>query len=247
MKLSLLTCAMNRLEHIKKTYIKNIESCKEYLNDDIEFVLLNFNSNDDLDSWVASNLKKLPINFNYIKTNKPKFFDMALTKNITGKFATGDVLCWVDADNYISNEFINFVFEKFSNQKNIALNVNWSPKTEGMCGRVVCKKEDFVKINGYDESMKGWGYEDIDFTERLKRLGVSVEEIPNHLLSCISHSSLNRLKNYNQNYIRKLSESHPFSQMKYESNYRNFLISQQNIKENKIKANVNKDWGILEL
>lgn len=34
-------------------------------------------------------------------------------------------------------------------------------------------KEDFIRINGFDESFKGWGYEDSDFVIRLIRSGVS--------------------------------------------------------------------------
>lgn len=33
-------------------------------------------------------------------------------------------------------------------------------------------KEDYVKINGFDENYEGWGYEDDDFGNRLTALGI---------------------------------------------------------------------------
>ena len=116
-----------------------------------------------------------------------------------------------------------------------------------MCGRVSCSKHNFMKINGYDETMKGWGYEDLDFVNRLQKVGILKKEIPLKYMDCIVHSNEIRFENYNKKFVTKLTQSHSHFEMRYESNYRNFRISQQNIKENKIKANVNKDWGILEL
>ena len=172
---------------------------------------------------------------------------MSVTKNILGKFATGEFLCWLDADNFIKTGFTDFLFKSFDYDKNIVLNVEWSPETTGMCGRVSCSKHNFMKINGYDETMKGWGYEDLDFVNRLQKVGIFKKEIPLKYMDCIVHSNEIRFENYNKKFVTKLTQSHSHFEMRYESNYRNFRISQQNIKENKIKANVNKDWGILEL
>ncbi len=47
-------------------------------------------------------------------------------------------------------------------------------------------KEDFMKINGFDENYEGWGYEDDDFCNRLFKAGivtypVKFEEYPIHM------------------------------------------------------------------
>ncbi len=54
-KISICTTCMDRLAQLKETYIKNIEDNINYPN--LEFVLLNYNSKDDLDTWAISDLK----------------------------------------------------------------------------------------------------------------------------------------------------------------------------------------------
>jgi glycosyltransferase involved in cell wall biosynthesis len=36
-------------------------------------------------------------------------------------------------------------------------------------------RADFLRVNGFDESFKGWGFEDIDFSRRVIRLGVEAK------------------------------------------------------------------------
>ena len=75
MKISFLTCSMNRLHHLKKTYLHNIINSLSTSSLDVEFILLNYNSKDKIDDWVFANKKEFEKNveFRYIKTIKPKF------------------------------------------------------------------------------------------------------------------------------------------------------------------------------
>lgn len=248
MKLSFLTSCMNRLDHLNHTYFTNIKnSLPSDKNIDVEFVLLNYNSKDNLEQWVCANKKEFEkiVDFKYIKTTKPRFFEMSKTKNILGKYATGDLLCWLDADNYISSGFTDFIVDEFKQTIDIVLNVTWTHETSGMCGRVVCSKHNFNLINGYDERMIGWGYEDLDFVMRLQKLGLKKKEIPKKYINCIKHTTETRFENYDPKFVKKLNSTHQHSQMGYLSNYLNFTRSQENIKKNKIKVNCNTTWGIL--
>ena len=243
MKISFLTSCMDRCHHLKTTYLKNIENSKPTPNIDVEFVLLNYNSKDDLNSWVDSN--KFPCNFKFLVTNKPKHFSMSKTKNILGKNATGDILCWLDADNITQNGFVDYVASVYTKQPSSALRVTWSKQTSGMCGRIVCRKSDFMKIGGYDEQLTGWGYEELDFCKRLENTGVSMVEIPLPFLGKLNHSDSDRFKNYPTKLIEKLPSDHVCSQMNIKSNYINFKISEKNIGNNKFIANENRKWGEL--
>ena len=49
-KISICTNCMGRTYDLKRTYLKNIADNLDYPN--VEFVLLNYNSKDDMDEWV---------------------------------------------------------------------------------------------------------------------------------------------------------------------------------------------------
>ena len=87
-------------------------------------------------------------------------------------------LCWLDADNLTENGFVDFVYSNFKLHPNCILNVPYSDDTEGFGGRIVCSKHHFLKVNGYDESFVGWGYEEIDFVNRLCKTGCKKISIP---------------------------------------------------------------------
>ena len=50
---------MNRLSHLQETLPKNIHD--NYLLGDVEFVLLDYNSSDGLESWVKNDMKNILI------------------------------------------------------------------------------------------------------------------------------------------------------------------------------------------
>lgn len=248
MKISFLTSVMNRTHHLKETYLKNIHKCISFKNNcELEFVLLNYNSKDNLDEFVESNnfSQYQEIDFKYIKNESAKYFDMSRTKNILGKNSSGNVLCWLDADNYINENFVKFIYDHFVKNKNTIMNVEYNEKTKGMCGRVVISKTNFLQIGGYDEQMKGWGYEELDFVNRAIKNGLHKINIPLHYLGKLEHTQEERMKNYDPVYKIELNKNHSHSQMILKTNYDNFKLSCKNIKQNKLKANSNTTWGLL--
>jgi predicted glycosyltransferase involved in capsule biosynthesis len=169
MKISFGTSCMGRLDDLKKTYLQNIDLCiRKGL--ECEFILLNWNSPDNLNNWAENNLDA------YIKQGLVKYlvncnakeFSQAKTKNTTLKNSTGSILCTLDADNLLNSNFISIIQDSFSspNSDNIILQCKGGP----MAGRIIFTRENFLKLRGFDESMKGWGYEDRDFVNRFCRV-----------------------------------------------------------------------------
>tara|TARA_B110000285_G_scaffold48687_1_gene55152 strand:- start:25058 stop:26041 length:984 start_codon:yes stop_codon:yes gene_type:complete len=158
---------MNRLYHLKETLITNIENNIAYEN--IEFVLLDYNSKDDIKSWVANKLETYIDKgiLKFYSTSVPKTFHRSHSRNVAMKLATGDIVCNLDADNYLGKDFAFFINYKFSFRENMFLT---SAFTDGSTGRVCMKKDDFLSVKGYDERMSGWGFEDDDLYNRLSTL-----------------------------------------------------------------------------
>jgi cellulose synthase/poly-beta-1,6-N-acetylglucosamine synthase-like glycosyltransferase len=160
-KISFCTVSMNRLDHLKMTFIKNVYDNLDYRN--IEFVLLNYNSNDDMDAWVRDNLSDLIEKgiVQYYHTEEPNFFHRSHSRNMAFKLAEGDIICNVDADNFIGKGFADYINLHFNNKKDIFIA---PPKGSHLTtirnvqGRICLKKEDFYKIKGFDERIMDYGY-----------------------------------------------------------------------------------------
>jgi hypothetical protein len=98
----------------------------------------------------------------------------------------------VDADNYTGKDFAVYLNKHFLKHPKSYLAVDYysdDKRYKDSYGRVACNKKDFMAVRGYDEQMIGYGYEDIDFCERLSRSGVKRYNIESEIyLKSISHS-----------------------------------------------------------
>lgn len=172
-KISFCTGCMNRTMHLKSTYIPNIEQClQEGAGTDVEFVLVNYNSSDDLDEYVKSELLYYIDAgiLNYFHTVEPQYWDMSHSKNVSHRLGQGSILCNLDADNFLGEDFYNRTLEMMGDNKKVFLR----KRGNGKGGRLAVHREHFYQIGGYDENFfLGWGHEDMDLNKRLERIGLS--------------------------------------------------------------------------
>lgn len=197
-KISFFTVCMNRLHHLKETLPKNIEDNLAYGN--VEFVVLNYNSNDGMDEWIKNEMHPFIKSgiLKYFKTNEPKVFHMSHSKNVVARCTSGDIICNIDADNFIGENFADYINKQFLQQKNIFLTTDKGTASRDCYGRICMKKYDFLKCTGYDESMELYGFEDIDLKNRLGLLSLKKRIIENRsFLNAIDHTDEERLKNDN--------------------------------------------------
>jgi len=169
-KIAFCTTCMNRLHHLQQTLEKNIQD--NYLPGKVEFVLLDYNSQDGLDEWVYDNMKKYIDEgiLVYYKTTEPTHYLRSHSRNMAFRLANADILCNLDADNFLGKGFASFILEEFSKYDNIFYTNNYS--LNDTYGRVCVRTEDFISVRGYNEALKGYGYEDNDFQNRLIRHGL---------------------------------------------------------------------------
>lgn len=194
-KISFCTVCMNRLHHLRETLPKNITDNLSYGN--IEFVVLNYNSKDELDEWIKTEMSEHLENgiLKYYKTTEPDSFFMSHSKNVVARCAEGEIICNVDADNFIGSGFADFVNTEFNKNENIYLSVDKTKTTQDCFGRICIKTTDFNTIKGYDENMLGYGFEDFDLRNRLEMLSlkrVFIEDSKH--LEAINHTDDERLK-----------------------------------------------------
>jgi len=196
---------MNRLSFLRQTLPKNLEDNWDY--DNLEFILLDYNSSDGLEDYIRSNYSEELNNGKlfYFKMDTVQFYDWSHSRNLAVSLATGDIICNVDADNFTGAGFAAYVSEIFKKMSNIFLTTYYMPlRKNDVLGRICMLKESFLKIGGYDERMKHYGFEDIDLIHRLERSGLKKVDINNPLfLNAIQHSNKERTINSKEGFYLK--------------------------------------------
>lgn len=193
------TVCMNRLHHIRQTLPQNIKDSSSY--DNARFFLLDYNSSDGLEEWVREHMMEHIESGKLVfyRTEEPLYFNRSHSRNQVLTRAEGDIICNVDADNYIGQGFAEYINREFNHEKGIFLAGNFGGSFEEFkdaYGRFCAWKEDFLYVGGYDEEMESYGHEDTDLYERLARYGRKEINISDtRFLHSIAHSDKERTGN----------------------------------------------------
>lgn len=171
-KISLCVHCMNRIQEAIITIPVNIRSNLDYPN--FELVLLDYNSSDGLNKWVKTNLIRYIDRgiLSYYRTEEPEYFKLSHSKNIVMKLAKGDIVNAIDIDMLCGKGFashINLLANQFSPGEHIVF-----AKRYKLNSRVGFWKKDFLDLGGYDESLKGYGWEDRDLFFRALESGFAL-------------------------------------------------------------------------
>jgi glycosyltransferase involved in cell wall biosynthesis len=227
-KISICTTAMNRLSDIQQTLEKNIIDNLDYPR--VEFVLLDYNSSDGLEQWVNKNLMKYIASEKlvYFRTEKPKYYSMAHSRNVAFKAASGDIVNNVDGDCFTNAGFATFINRMANEQPEKAI---FAKSKQLLRGRLGFFKKEFIELlGGYDEGLIGYGHDDQDLLNRAWELGFRMMPFRGTYSAGVK---VHR-KHLTDNFEEKtwwLTEG------------RNRLLSYANIIAGKLKANEGKHWG----
>jgi len=193
-KISFCITCMNRLRHIKETLKKNIED--NNLIGDVEFVLLDYNSSDNMEEWVKNEMKAYIHTgvLVYYKTLTPEYYHRSHSRNMVFRLANSKLLCNLDADNFLGEGFALEMIREFSIRDDIFYTSDCS--SQDIFGRVIVCYNDFHSICGYNESLKGYGHEDVDLFSRLAKKGLTHLFFHNQdYYNVIRHSKEERIEN----------------------------------------------------
>lgn len=189
MKVSFCTTCMGRLHHLKETLPKNLEDNQDH--PDVEFVILDYNSQDGLESWVRTNFGDSG-RISYWRESTASRWKMPHAKNIAHLLATGDIVCNLDADNLTGPQYAATLSDIFSSApRTLVTHLHGG----GYGGRVAVLREEFLGLRGYDEALSyGWGMEDDDFKLRAIAAGLTKMEIQIPGDYSIPHENEERLR-----------------------------------------------------
>lgn len=180
-RLSLCTTVKNRLCHLSQTLPQNIADA----GSDTEFVVLDYTSDDGLGEWIKPFVTNGLVN--YFRAENQTFWRNSHAKNVSTLASSGDIICNVDADNFITAGFTDYVIDFYANNSGV---FTAPAATEGVTGRIAMKRTDFEMIGGYNEMYSfGWGCEDIDLIARAKAFGFPITYMDLRYLRQIAHNN----------------------------------------------------------
>lgn len=174
MNISFCTTSANRTPQLRAVWAANLQSIAS--DPELDWVIVNFGSSDDLDSFMDGSLARMPPRITYAREHSRRAWHMSIAKNVAHRLGSGDILASLDCDNLIGNaaEAIRRHFSDGADAVHM-----WSGiRGDGTCGRIAIKREDFESLGGYDEAFHPVTYEDIDLLRRAAAAGLHVVRAP---------------------------------------------------------------------
>lgn len=173
---SLITTCKGRLHHLKQTI-------NQFLKQQIlEIIVIDYGCPNNTYKWCES------LNNNIIKcavtASINDEFNISRARNIGARVASGNILFFVDADNILPDQFVANGLTIISERQ---LDLCCPGIDNLVSGTCFVKSHVWYTMNGYDENMTGWGYDDIDFYNRVEMAGFSYGIWNNNGLKIIQH------------------------------------------------------------
>lgn len=166
---------------IKETLPKNLNDNVLFKNI-IEFVLVDFGSEDGLKDWVLNTfideLKEGYLAYYY--TDELPAWHASIAKNTAHFLASNEILMNLDCDNFTGKYGGKYIIRKFlQHDSNIVIHQFSGDYEDGTYGRIGMQKSLFYNLGGYDESFEPMGFQDTDLMRRAIDMGVQCKNIHN--------------------------------------------------------------------
>ena len=228
MKISFCTTCANRLFQFEETFGPNLREIARHPN--TEWIVLNMNSADALDSYLSERLPDLPSRFTYASTIAPRPWHLSVAKNRAHTLGAGDVLVNLDCDNFIGDAIDTIESRLTGNILGLHL---WSGVfRDGTCGRIALRREAFYELGGYDEEMLPMSYQDLDLLKRAVASGMPILRAPPHGSVSLTNDKGESVKHCEGGAVGWGA-----------FNRRNKKISAYNIEHGRLVANRGREWG----
>jgi glycosyltransferase involved in cell wall biosynthesis len=172
---SIVTTCKNRLIHLQRSlpgFLKQTNS---------EVIVVDYGCEEGTAEWVREHYPAAKV----VEVTDDPVFCAARARNIGARHASGPLLVFIDADTQLVENLADWIH---------------SPPVERLFfaphrgrweygGFIICRREDFDLVGGFDEAFRGWGHEDTDFIERLEQSGARAAPMPDTIVRALSHGN----------------------------------------------------------
>jgi glycosyltransferase involved in cell wall biosynthesis len=146
-----------------------------------ECIVVDYDCPDGTADWVSENHPQVRV----VKVEQAPLFHVARARNAGARAATREWLAFLDADVLIEPGFA-------ANLSGALRHGNYFrplPLTRETSGSFVCHRGDFFALDGYDETLEGYGGEDSELYFRLDHFGRSCAFFDAKLLHSMPHDN----------------------------------------------------------
>lgn len=178
--LSIITTCKGRLDHLKQSLPRMAAQ------PGTETIVVDYGCPDGTGDWVAQHYPQVCL----VRVRNVEGFNASHARNIGARAATAPWLGFFDADILLADRFSASVLPALRNGNYYRA----SPVTLQTWGSVICHRDDFFRINGYDEAYSGWGGEDDDLLAMLALHRITGYGFPAALLSEVDHDDERRTR-----------------------------------------------------
>ncbi len=181
--MTIVTTCMGRLDHLRQTLPPMIAQAGAGV------IVVDYACPDHCGAWVAEHY---PDAVTVVPVRDASHFNVSRARNAGAAAASAEWLCFCDADTLLAPAFLEQLAPRLrAGRFYIAAEADPSLR-----GTLVCRREDFWSVDGYDTVMEGWGHEDTDLYKRLSRAGLQWEYLPQGLLTPLDHDDGQRVENH---------------------------------------------------
>jgi len=195
--LSYCIICKNQIHQIKQTLFQNMEDNRDS-KDFVEFVLVDFGSDDGLQEWIIENFMT-EIEEGYLKyyyTEELKVWNEFIAKNTSHILATNDIVVHLDCDHFTGKNGGRILMEKMKKygwDKTIFYK-SGNETGNGTYESIAMSKSNFFKLRGYDESFESAGYQHQDLLIRARQMKLLCMNLSNEKMYQLSMKNITARK-----------------------------------------------------
>jgi hypothetical protein len=174
---------MGRLAHLQLTLPTAVNQ------PGAEHIVVDYSCPERAGDWVERNFPQVRV----VRVPGRKSFNVSAARNAGAAAARASWLFFRDADVAVAPGFAAEVLPLLREGGHYRSRL----KAIGpLAGALICAREEYIRVGGYDDAMEGWGYEDVDMYARLRLAGSEARVFPERLLSALNHDDASRVANY---------------------------------------------------
>jgi len=195
---SIVSVCMNRYENLSKSIFSwlNAENCDE-------IIILDYSSKEPIKEKLQKKLEKFNFNshkIKYFRVENVASWHLTKAYNLAIKLANYTCIYKLDCDDIIDRQLLNM--HKLNNS--YFYSGYWEDAKDinslQIAGKLFVTYENFIKVNGYNENITSYGWDDSDIIERLSK-NILRKRIDINQFQFVPHDEITRrndnIKNWN--------------------------------------------------